>query len=54
MERGEGLEESSDRDTAFFAGYSFDSFIDIILTRFDTSVNTATDKIRKRLAPAPA
>ena len=43
-----------DRDTAFFAGYSFDSFIDIILTRFDTSVNTATDKIRKRLAPAPA
>lgn len=39
--------------TAFLAGYSLDSFLDIALARFDTVVAKGTEEMTKRLA-APA
>ena len=44
-----------DPSTAFFAGYSIDSVIGVILTRFDGLAKTSDDALLKRLTPtAPA
>jgi hypothetical protein len=37
--------------TGFFVGYSADSFVDVILQRFDTAINTTVPRLAKRFAP---
>jgi hypothetical protein len=40
-----------DPPTAFFAGYSIDSVLGVILTRFDGLAKTSNDALLKRLTP---
>lgn len=40
--------------TAFFVGYSLDSFVDLFLQRFEAGVSKSADETRKKLLPAGA
>jgi hypothetical protein len=48
------LQPSVGWQTAFFVGYSIDSFVDLFLQRFGQFATSRADKLRKDLAPAPA
>ena len=43
------LFKSVDWKTAFFFGYSYDSFIDLFLQRFEGMASSATESIKKKL-----